>query len=344
MSRSVVWDATLGLRGAAKCRDTDYLDFLIASPKAFTCTEAAAVQPESSEPPAHDAFTRLLHRLEPDPEDLWREAEPMVAKARGVLILDDSTLDKPYAKKMGLVGRHWSGKHKRVVWGINLITLLWTDGDLSTPCDYRLYDKGNDGLTKNDHFMAMLATAHARGFAPACVVFDSWYSGLENLKAIRGLGWRWLTRLKVNRKVNPDRRGLRAVGEAEIAAEGTVVWLEGYGPVKVFKVVSRDGGIEYWATGDVAMTELERLGHAERCWEIEEYHRALKQCCGVERAQVRASRAQRNHIGLAIRAFLRLSHHFFATGVSWYEAKARIVRGAVRAYIARPMYMLPLTA
>ena len=50
-----------------KCRATDYIDFLIASPKAFCCTEAAAVQPESPDPPAHDAFTRLLHRLEPDP-------------------------------------------------------------------------------------------------------------------------------------------------------------------------------------------------------------------------------------------------------------------------------------
>jgi hypothetical protein len=39
------------------------------------------------------------------------------------LILDDSTLDKPYARKMALVTRHWSGKHRRVVQGINLITL-----------------------------------------------------------------------------------------------------------------------------------------------------------------------------------------------------------------------------
>ena len=53
------------------------------------------------------------------------------------------------------------------------------------------------------------------------------------------------------------------------------------------------------------------------------------------------ARAQRNHIGLAIRAFLRLEWHFFTTGVSWYEAKARIIRGAVRAYIANPLYKLP---
>ena len=60
----------------------------------------------------------------------------------------------------------------------------------------------------------------------------------------------------------------------------------------------------------------------------------------MERSQVRASRAQRNPIGLAIRAFLRLEHHFYTTGVSWYEAKTRIIRDAVRAYIANPMYNL----
>ena len=60
----------------------------------------------------------------------------------------------------------------------------------------------------------------------------------------------------------------------------------------------------------------------------------------MERCQARAGRAQRNHIGMAIRAFLRLERHFYTTGVSWYEAKARIVRGAVRAYIAKPLYRL----
>ena len=141
MSRPRGRVATLGPMSAPKCRDTDYIDFLIASPRAFTCTEAASVQPDACDPPAHDAFTRLLHRLEPDPEALWIEAGPLVAKAGGVLILDDSTLDKPYAKKMGLVGRHWSGKHKRVVWGINLISLVWSDGDRTLPVDYRVDDK-----------------------------------------------------------------------------------------------------------------------------------------------------------------------------------------------------------
>jgi putative transposase len=88
------------------------------------------------------------------------------------------------------------------------------------------------------------------------------------------------------------------------------------------------------------MDELTRLSLAERTWAIENYHRGLKQCCGVERCQARSGRAQRNHIGMAIRAFLRLERHFYATGVSWYEAKAEIIRGAIRAYIAKPLYVL----
>lgn len=57
----------------------------------------------------------------------------------GVLVMDDSTLDKPYARKMALVTRHWSGTHWAVVQGINRVTLLWTNGDSYLPCDYRLY-------------------------------------------------------------------------------------------------------------------------------------------------------------------------------------------------------------
>ncbi len=332
--------STARFANAVKCQDTDYIDLLIASPRNFSCSEAAKVQPESGQPPAHDAFTRLLQRIEPDPETLWAEARPMVHTRGGMLVIDDSTLDKFYSRKIELVARHWSGKHRRVVWGINLITTVWTDGDRIVPVDYRVYEKAKDDLTKNDHFLAMLDAAKARSFEPTCVAFDSWYASLANLKAVRGHGWTFLTQLKSNREVDLDRQGYRAVVEAAIAEGGTVVHLEGFRPIRVFQVVSRDGDIEYWATNDLEMDELTRLGYAERAWAIESYHRGLKQCCGVERSQVRSSRPRRDHIGLAIRAFLRLERHFYAAGISWYEAKARIVRGAVRAYIACPMYGL----
>ena len=46
-----------------------------------------------------------LHRMEPSPEALWLEAQKHVSCVTGILVIDDSTLDKWYAKKIELVTR-----------------------------------------------------------------------------------------------------------------------------------------------------------------------------------------------------------------------------------------------
>ena len=53
---------------APKVRDVDYIQFLIAAQRVYTCTEAARCAPVAS----HDAYTRLLTRLPPDTAALWQ--------------------------------------------------------------------------------------------------------------------------------------------------------------------------------------------------------------------------------------------------------------------------------
>lgn len=77
---------------------------------------------------------------------------------------------------------------------------------------------------------------------------------------------------------------------------------------------------------------------------IEQYHRGIKQFCGVERCQAHGARTQRSHIGVVLRAFLRLQAHCFHAGINWFAVKTQIIRDAVRAYIARPQYHLIRTA
>jgi hypothetical protein len=322
-----------------RCSDADYIAFLLAAQRVFSCTEAARCQPRSLAAPAHDAFTRLLTREPPDTAALWQEARRFVRREEGLLVLDDTTLDKPYARKIDLVTRHWSGKHKSVVWGINLQTLVWTgfgEGEVpcTIPCDLRIYQA--EGPTKNEQFREMLAMAAARGFQPECVLFDSWYSGLENLKAIRALGWCFLTRLKSNRTVNPDGTGPVAVSQVEVGAGGRVVWLKGFGLVRLFRTVSPDGHAEYWATSRLEMSAVARAAYERRAWGIESYHRSLKQHCGAERSQVRSAVGQGNHLLLAVRAYLRLEVHRLRAGISHFEAKASIIRDAVRAFLVDP--------
>ena len=158
---------------------------------------------------------------------------------------------------------------------------------------------------------------------------------------LRSLEWTWLCRLKCNRHGRVDFGAPQAISTVDIPEAGRVVHLPGYGSIRVFRVGARNGDTDYWATSDLAMDALRRLKYGDFSWRIEEYHRGIKQFCGVERCQARRAKAQRNHIGLSLRAFLRMECHCFALGLSWFQAKLDVIRDAVRAYLANPIFLLP---
>ena len=112
----------------AKCNEKYYINFLVATQQSYSCLEAEKTQGRTNKAFAHDALNRLLLRRQPSSSTLWSEAQPHIDSQRGVLVVDDTVLDKPDANKIELAGKHWSVKHKRVVKGITLVTLLWTEG------------------------------------------------------------------------------------------------------------------------------------------------------------------------------------------------------------------------
>jgi putative transposase len=69
-------------------------------------------------------------------------------------------------------------------------------------------------------------------------------------------------------------------------------------------ISSQNGDAEYWATNDLKMTEEKREELEKKGWGI---HRGLKQCCGVEQAQVRKAVSILGHL---------LASLFAAGGVS----------------------------
>ncbi|MDM8542738.1 hypothetical protein QUF90_16815 [Desulfococcaceae bacterium HSG9] len=125
--------------------------------------------------------------------------------------------------------------------------------------------------------------AKTRGFKPECVLSDSRYAGLKNFKTIRDCGQARMTRLKPNRLINPDSIGDIPLSSADISETGTAVYLKGYRFVKVFGIIDRNGGTEYQATDELYMDEFRRIRLSDFSQTIEEYHRGLKQFCGVER-------------------------------------------------------------
>jgi hypothetical protein len=109
------------------------------------------------------------------------ETGPLVEKNQGVLVSDDSMVDHHYARHIELVTHHRSSKHRETVRGINLISLVSIGGDRETSVVYGIYSQ-TDGKTKSVHFCETMLRAKGWGFAPRFVLFDSWYTNLENLK------------------------------------------------------------------------------------------------------------------------------------------------------------------
>lgn len=69
-------------------------------------------------------------------------------------------------------------------------------------------------------------------------------------------------------------------------------------------------------------------------WEIETFHRAIKQLCGINRFMVRDTYAIKNHIFCSLQAFVRLELMRSEKIISnWYELQRNLFTKVIREYI-----------
>jgi len=275
---------------------------------------------------SHDSISRWLTETKTQPRDVWNQAKSEVLETDGCLIADETVLTKSRSKKIELVHPQYSGAEHGITNGIGLLNFLWVrnDGNVS-PTDFRIWEPAEDGKTKNDHFREMLSVAKKREISPEAILADAWYSSLDNLKCIRSLGWNWVMRLKKNRKVNRNQR----LDETEISEAGTKVHLRGYGWIMVYRLVDTDGHTVYLGSSFEDKTAREIRAFAQKRWEIEVFHRELKQTCGLERCQARTSRAQRNHIALSILAWIKQASVRQASSLTHYQQQWEVVKKAI---------------
>lgn len=308
-----------------KCTKELYKAFLQASSVRYSGLAHSEVSPLEL---SHDSISRWLNDKCFRPSGIWETSQQYIdANEPCLLIADDTVLSKTYSEKIDLVNYQYSGNAHDVIAGIGLINLLWhgLEQEISVPVDYRIYDKDTDGKTKNTHFCEMLSLAKSRGITPDAVVMDAWYSSLKNLKAIRDHGWAWITTLRKNRKVNRDV----SLESLFIPDDGLRVHLRGYGWVTVFKFVAKNGHIDYVTTNmeNPTRDQVKRVVAAR--WSIEVYHRELKQTCGIERCQARTGRAQRNHIFMAIAAWLDKHKRRLQEKITLYEQDWRVIKSGI---------------
>lgn len=321
----------------AKCTLNLYILFLLAEPKYVSCQRLAQILEHLS----HDSVNRFLGRERYTPADLFESVKSTIQLEGGTLSGDDTVLDKPYSnpQKTAFVNYFWSGKHKKVVKGINLISLYYTDSNgICVPVNYRLHDK-TAGKTKHDYFREMVAEVLEWGLVPAVITADSWYACGETLTLLKHQEWGFLFAIESNRLVAYEAGRYVQVQSLDIPRSGLMVHLKQVGTVKIFRTVFKDE-FRHYMVSLPDPTLLESFTYPEfehwhdHHWGIEQFHRAVKQVCNIERFYVRDPQAIQTHIFSALRAFIQLEFQRAKGAIlNWYEVQRNLFNPLIATFI-----------
>ena len=322
----------------ANCNIEIYARYLLSEPLHATCTSLSQILKGVS----HDSVNRFLLRENFSPQDLLKDTEGKIDMVGGVISVDDMVLDKPYSdiNKSELISYYYSGKHHNTVKGINIITLYYTDfHGIRVPINYRIIDP-KDKKTKNELFREMLKEVLDWGFKPSYITGDSWYSSKENMKFITKYGIRFLFGIESNRIVSIEKGTWVQVQKIENWNDkGVEAYFKDFGHVVLFRQVSKDSCRYYVIAKPI--DDDEKIGgetfkniHSIH-WNIEQFHRAIKQLCNIEKFQVRKTQAVATHIFCSYLSYIKLelarSKNLI---VNWYQVKKELFTDVIRKFIS----------
>jgi hypothetical protein len=319
-----------------------YIEYLISTPINYTCTNLS----DHLENVSHDAISDYLKKNKITPNENWKRVEKLIKNTReSFLIVDDSVQDKRYSKSIELVKRQYSGAVGGLVRGIGVVNLVHSDGNDYYPIDYRIYENSVDGKTKNDHFREMLINAvSAKQLRAKRVLFDNWYGSWQNLKLVNSLQLFFYTTLKSNRLVSLSKEtGYVHLDSIEWTQQqlehGILVKLKKVPfKVKLFKLVATNGSIDWLITNELdenLTTQVAKANNDVR-WQIEEFHRDIKQLTGSQKCQCRKARSQRNHLACCYQAWLSLKVKATELKISLYQLRKNLFSDYLRAELLAP--------
>ena len=306
------------------CGKELYIKFLEATNQRYTANALSEVSPNKL---SHDAISTWLRNTKISPKEIWQENKQNVVNKKGVIILDDTVAAKQYSEKIECVRAQYSGTEHRVIRGIGVVNMVFLDESNNPyPMNLRIWNPEEDKKTKNDHFRDMMKSAKNRGIIDKVVVADSWYSSLKNIKYLRDLGYNWVMGLAKNRLVNLREK----IEDIDIPQEGRIVHLRGYGTIKLFRLVEKNGYTRHIGTSLLEINQQDILQYMKQRWSIEVIHRELKQTCGIGKCQAHTSRSQRNHIVLSVISWIRQRSRKLLEKCSVYELNWKIIKESIK--------------
>jgi hypothetical protein len=344
-----------------------YSDYLISS---FGQTTATGLSALVNHEISHDAVQRFLSVAKQTSADLWRIVKPHVRNMEspeGVLIIDDSIAEKPYTDVNDIICWHYDHSHGRTVKGINFVTCLYHSQGVSLPVGFEIvaktevYTDPKDGKqkrrskrTKNEMYRDLTRRAVQNQMVFTYVLSDIWFASAENMKFVKNtLEKEFIMPLKSNRKVALSVSAKQAgryqrVDTLELEAWMPItVYLEEVPfPLLLVKQVftNEDGstGILYLVTSDTTLNGNGITMLYQKRWNVEPYHKSLKQNASLEKSPTQTVTTQTNHFFAALCGYIKLELLKGDTKLNHFALKSKLYLHAIHSAYAALRQLNPV--
>jgi hypothetical protein len=345
-----------------------YSDYLIS---AFGQTTATGLSALLNGEISHDSVQRFLAGERQTSVHLWCVVKPHVRKIEsreGVLIVDDSIAEKPYTDENDIICWHYDHSQQRNVKGINFVTCLYHNAGVSLPVGFELiakterYKDPKDGKekrrspkTKNEYYRAMTQQAVHNQVQFKYVLNDVWFAAAENMIFVKTtLKKDFIMPLKSNRKVavslSTKRNGqYQKVDALELEPmQPVTVYLESV-PFALLLIkqvfTNEDGstGILYLVTSDTTLSGEGLATIYQKRWNVEPYHKSLKQNASLEKSPTQTVTTQANHFFAALCAFIKLELLKGSTKLNHFALKAKLYLQAIQSAYATLRELNPIS-
>ena len=233
--------------------------------------------------------------------------------SKGVLIIDDTTITKQFAKVIEGCGWLWSSNDERVVFGYQVVVLLWSTPCFRIPLRWVFYKKSGDKkkqITKIDIALDLLEYAkNTLKINPEKVLFDSFYSAEKILRCLEECGWSYVTKIKSNRVLN----------QSQVKKLHRHPYWEETGKLSCglsARVIRH--GKRYFLTNDFLTPKKEVIVYYDDRWAIEEMFRVLHSRLKIDTCESRSFTAQSHHAAFVMVAFALLGSEKTRAELSTY--------------------------
>ena len=269
-----------------------------------------------------------LQRLEAQRLTLVRENLPVPEGSTGFFILDD-TINKKTGLHMEEAGYHYDSSEGRAVWGHDLVTTHYVNGNVEFPLHLDLYVKKETCLKEGRTFKTkvQLACEQIEAFTPPAgtrtiVVFDCWFFRRQIVEAARAKDWDWVTKAESNRIVCHEGQRTNVTQIAETLPEkcfktvkvkgeaftlcGLETWMPKLGNIKM--VISKAKDVfHFYVTNRLDWSDRQVVEAYKVRQTIDVFYRDVKQNLGLEEYQMRMGRGAIIHWHLVFSAYTLLT-------------------------------------